>query len=351
MTAAIALAEQHDQAGRHDDAINALARAAQRGDIEAMTELGKRLVIGDRAPLLPQEGTQMLVDGAMAGNAEAALRLAVLKALGAHMPQDWREAIGLLVFAAERGSVSARKQVAVLAGQPLEAAATTTDWGKLAERIDARFWRTAPAGATLSANPLVRVFPEFVTDPICAWLIERAQPKLQRALIYNPLSGKDIADHMRTNSAAGFDLMQADVVQVAVQSRISVATGIPLHHMEGATVLHYSPGEEITNHYDFVNPRIPHYEQELQERGQRIATFLVYLNDDYEGGETDFPQLGLRYHGGKRAGLVFSNALPDGQPDMRMVHAGLPPKNNEKWLMTQFIRNRAVLNVRSENYG
>jgi len=143
----------------------------------------------------------------------------------------------------------------------------------------------------------------------------------------------------------------ADVVQVAVQSRISVATGIPLHHMEGATVLHYSPGEEITNHYDFVNPRIPHYEQELQERGQRIATFLVYLNDDYEGGETDFPQLGLRYHGGKRAGLVFSNALPDGQPDMRMVHAGLPPKNNEKWLMTQFIRNRAVLNVRSENYG
>ena len=88
MTAAIALAEQHDQAGRHDDAINALARAAQRGDIEAMTELGKRLVIGDRAPLLPQEGTQMLVDGAMAGNAEAALRLAVLKALGAHMPQE-----------------------------------------------------------------------------------------------------------------------------------------------------------------------------------------------------------------------------------------------------------------------
>ena len=90
------------------------------------------------------------------------------------------------------------------------------------------------------ANPLVRVFPEFVTDPICAWLIERAQPKLQRALIYDPVNGKDMADHMRTNSAAGFDLMQADVVQVAVQSRMSVATGVPLHHMARSPTLKVS---------------------------------------------------------------------------------------------------------------
>ena len=351
MTAAIALAEQHDQAGRHDDAINALARATQAGDIEAMTELAKRLIIGDRAPLLPQDGAKMLLDAAVAGNAEAALRLSVLKALGAHMPQSWTDAIGLLVFAAERGSESARKQVAVLARQPLSVVETTSDWKRLAGGIDTRFWQTSPPGKTLSADPLVRVFQEFVTDPMCAWLIERAQPKLQRALIYDAANGRDMADHMRTNSAAGFDLIQADLVQVAVQSRMSVATGIPLHHKEGATVLHYSIGEQITNHYDFVNPKTPNYEQEIRERGQRVATFLVYLNDDYEGGETDFAQLGLRYHGAKRDGIVFSNALPDGQPDLRMVHAGLPPRDAEKWLMTQFIRNRPVLNVRSENYG
>ena len=351
MTAAIALAEQHDQAGRHDDAINALARATRNGDIEAMTELGKRLLIGDRAPLLPEDGAKMLLDATMAGSAEAALRLAVLQALGAYVPQSWTDAIDLLVFAAERGSESARKQVAVLARHPLSVADTTTDWKQLAAGIDTRFWQSSPAGTTLSANPLVRVFPEFVTDPICAWLIERAQPKLQRALIYDPVSNRDMADHMRTNSAAGFDLVQADLVQVAVQSRMSVATGLPLHHMEGATVLHYAVGEQITNHYDFVNPKISNYEQEIRERGQRIATFLVYLNDDYEGGETDFPQLGLRYRGAKRDAIVFSNALPDGQPDLRMVHAGLPPRDAEKWLMTQFIRNRPVLNARSENYG
>jgi len=158
-------------------------------------------------------------------------------------------------------------------------------------------------------------------------------------LIYDPVGGKDIADHMRTNSAAGFDLMHADLVQVAVQCRMSAAVGISVHQMEGPTVLHYAKGEEITNHYDFVNPRIPNYAAEIAQRGQRIVTFLVYLNDDYEGGETDFPSLGLRYHGAKGQGLFFTNALPNGEADLRMVHAGLPPKDNEKWLMSQFIRN------------
>ncbi len=62
---------------------------------------------------------------------------------------------------------------------------------------------------------------------------------------------------MRTNSAAGFDLMQADLVQVAVQSRMSLATEFRCTTWKAPTVLHYSIGEQITNHYDFVNPKTP----------------------------------------------------------------------------------------------
>ena len=349
MTAPLTAAAEHDLAGRHDDAINALARATQAGDVNAMTELGKRLVIGDRAPLLPEDGAQFLVDAAKAGHADAALKLATLTALGAYVEQSWGEALGLLAFAAVRGSVSARGQLEALSGQRAPVAAGDGEWRRLAEHVDLRFWSTAPLGTTMCASPLVRVFPEFVTDSVCDWLIEQARPNLKRALIYDPVGGKDIADHMRTNSAAGFDLMHADLVQIAVQMRMGAATGLPLHNMEGPTILHYAPGEEITNHYDFVNPRIPNYQAEIDKRGQRIVTFLVYLNDDYEGGETDFPDLLLRYHGGKRAGLFFTNALPNGEPDLRMVHAGLPPKDKEKWIVSQFIRNRVALGARAEN--
>jgi hypothetical protein len=132
---------------------------------------------------------------------------------------------------------------------------------------------------------------------------------------------------------------------------MAAAVGVPVHHMEGPTILHYAVGQEITNHFDFLNPNFPGYEDEIRRRGERIITFLVYLNDDYGGGETEFPELGVRHKGRRREGLFFVNALPSGKPDTRMVHAGRPPTSGEKWILSQFIRDRPALNARAERVG
>ena len=346
---AIALAAEHDAAGRHEDAVNELAKAAQRGDIEATTELGKRLIVGDHGLHLPQDGTRFLLDAVAAGGVEAALRLATLAALGIYVPQSWSQALGLLVFAAEKGSPSARGQLQVFARRRLpDGAPDPGDWRRLAEGIELASWTSPIAGTSLSEDPAVRSYPEFTEDAACEWLIERARGNLRRALVYDAAHGRDIADHMRTNTAAGFDLMTADLVQVALQHRMAASVGLPIENMEGPTVLHYEVGQEITNHFDFLNPRSPNYQEEIRRRGERIITFLVYLNDDYGGGETEFPRLGICHKGQRREGLMFVNALPSGPPDMRMVHAGRPPTSGEKWIVSQFIRNRAVLNTRAE---
>ncbi len=350
MNGGMALAAQLDAEGRHDDASNELALATQRGDLDAMTALGKRLVLGDRAPLLPEDGVRFLLDAAVAGGAEAALRLATLAALGAHREQNWGEALGFLVVAAEKGSEAAAGTLATLAGQPVAVATPAGGWRGLAEGIDLGRWLSAPVGTTLHERPAIRVFPEFVTDAACDWLISRARGRLRRALIYDPKHG-DVEDQMRTNSAAGFDLMDADLVQIAIQHRMAAAVGLPVHNMEGPTILHYAVGQEITNHFDFLNPDIPNYEEEVRRRGERIITFLVYLNDDYGGGETEFPELGVRHKGARREALFFVNALPSGKPDRRMVHAGRPPTSGEKWIVSQFIRDRPALNARAERVG
>jgi prolyl 4-hydroxylase len=351
MTAGTARAAEHDAAGRHYEAIDELGRAAHAGDIEAMTELGKRLVIGDRAPLLPEDGTRFLGEAMQAGSAEAALRLATMAALGAHVEQSWGHTLGLLVRAADSGSKSAAGQLNVLADRAPFAAPPEEGWRALAERIDLRAWLAPPPGTTLHARPPVRCFGELITDAACDWLIACARGRLKRALIYDPAHGGDIADQMRTNSVAGFDLMDADVVQIAIQHRMAAVVGLPVHNMEGPTVLHYAVGQEITNHFDFVNPEMPGYDEEIRRRGERIITFLIYLNDDYGGGETDFPELGVRHKGRRREGLFFVNALPNGKPDTRMVHAGRPPTSGDKWIFSQFIRNRPALNARAEHVG
>jgi hypothetical protein len=347
MTAGTALAAEHDAAGRHGDAINELAIATQRGDVEAMTELGKRLIVGDRAPLLPKDGVRFLLDAVQAGSAEAALRLANLVALGAHTEQSWTGALGLLVFAAERGSEPAQGQLRTLRGEPPAGTDPEGGWRALAQGIDLTAWVSPCAGETLCESPLVRTFSDFIPDRACGWLVERARGRLKRALIYDPAYG-DVADHMRTNTAAGFDLIDTDLVLLAIQHRMSTVTGVPVHNMEGPAILHYEVGQEITNHFDFVNPKMPNYDDEIAKRGERIVTFLVYLNDDYSGGETDFHVLKLRHKGRRREGLFFTNALPNGKPDARMVHAGMPPTSGEKWIIAQFIRSRPALNARAE---
>ncbi len=348
----VQLAAEYDAAGRHDEAVNALACAAGRGEAEALTQLGKRLIVGDRAPLLPREGCGFLVDALNAGGAEAPLRLASLAALGTYMPQSWNTALGLLVTAADRGSVPARRQLALLSSDAalVRTAANTPApgpelWRALGESIDVAGWLAPSQGLTVHAEPTIRAFPDFVPGEICTWIVERARGKLKRALVYDPVGRRDIADGSRTNTVAEFNLVETDFVQVATQARMSAACGIPMRNMEAPAVLHYEVGQEIVNHYDFVDPESPNYEREIAERGERVITFLLYLNDDYAGGETDFPRLNVNHKGSVGEGLYFVNSLPEGGPDRRMLHAGRPPTHGEKWVVSQFIRDRTALPV------
>lgn len=349
MTGDLELAAEHDAAGRHNEAIDTLARATARGDVDATVALGKRLLVGDRAPYLPKDAVRFLGDAVAAGSAEAALRLGALAALGAHVEPSWDHALVMLVVAAERGSADAQGQLRALAGAAPDEA--TVDWRNLAARVALPFWLAAPEGETLHAQPLVRRFPDLATDAVCDWLKRRAEGRLRRALIYDPNQGGDVVDHMRSNTIAGFDLADLDLVQIALQHRMAAACGVPVANAEGPTILHYAVGEQITDHYDFVNVRTESYADYIERHGERIITFLLYLNDNYAGGETDFEKLGVRHKGARREGLFFMNALPSGGPDFRMVHAGLPPTRGEKWIVSQFFRNRPSFGSRAENVG
>ncbi|MGB7215063.1 MAG: 2OG-Fe(II) oxygenase [Gammaproteobacteria bacterium] len=327
--AEIEMAERLDAAGRHHEAIDCLARATQLGSVEAKTRLAKRVIVGDRAPLLLSAGVDLIREAAAEGGAEAAAILAVLAAAGLGGRQNWAAALDLARVAAARGWQRAARQLEVLAS--------------LDPRLEGHSWVQVAPPIILHDDPSIRLFRNFVNDEVCAWLIESARGRLERAKVYDAASKADLISEGRTNSAATFNLVETDLVHLMVQSRMSAAIGVPFANMEGATVLHYAPGEQITEHYDFVDPSIPGYEDEVRTRGERIATFLVYLNEDYEGGETEFSVLGIRHKGRRGEGLCFINALRDGAPDRRTRHAGRPPVRGEKWVLSQFIRNKPAV--------
>ncbi len=342
--ARVALAQRLNEQGRHTEAIDWLAKAARSGDVEALTLLGLRLLTGKDAPHLPLDGARLLGDAAAAGGAEAAGHLAVLIGGGFYARQSWPAALDCLQRSSELGSGAAQAQLRILAGAA-ESPPDSKDWARLRQAIDLGFWTGAPAAQALSESPCVLAVKGLIPPAACGWVIVQSKTRLARAETYDPQTGAPVfGTDTRLNRIANFGLPDTSLLNLLIQARMSAAAGAPTTMMEPFAVLRYAPGEEYGEHVDYLDPGIPGNAAELERMGQRIATCLIYLNEDFEGGHTEFPQLGLSYKGGAGDALIFFSAeATTGRHDPRTAHAGRPPISGEKWLLSQFFRNRPVV--------
>lgn len=332
----LAAVHELDVAGRHAEAYELLAQGSRQGDLAAMSELGHRMLVGDRVPKSPKHALTFLAEAAQRGEPRALARMAALTAGGAYVAQDWQLALRLLGQAAAAGDLAARGQLQCL--QPEGEPAAT--WEAMAGRVPLDFW--LGAAQNLPLHEKVRRITGLAPRSVCRWLIARADGHLQPALVYDSVSRTNQQHEMRTNTLAVFHYASLDVVQFLLQSRMALTCGYPMQHFELPMVLHYRVGQQITPHFDFIDAQAADYAQQISEQGQRMITFLFYLNNEYEGGETTFPELGIIHRGTAGDGLYFINAHPDLSPDRRMLHTGSPPTAGEKWIVTQFIVSKRL---------
>ncbi|WP_294172114.1 2OG-Fe(II) oxygenase, partial [uncultured Sphingomonas sp.] len=110
--------------------------------------------------------------------------------------------------------------------------------------------------------------------------------------------------------------------------RIAAATGTTYEQGEPMQVLSYAPGQQYKLHSDALTGDV----------NQRVVTFLVYLNDDYDGGATVFPDLHLMVRGSRGEGLLFRNVTAEGAPHPLARHAGQPVTSGRKMLLSKWIR-------------
>ena len=267
---------------------------------------------------------------------------------GIDAPQDWPAALDLLRRSAELGFPLAQSSLAALANEWFVAEdillgrTNTADWSRLRSAIDLESWLVPPQPRIVSASPRVAIVEDFAAPQVCEWIIARARPKLAPASVYDNVTGGPASNPVRTNTECHFLGTESDLIFQMLRSRIATATETTVQGMEATAVLHYTVGQEFHPHYDFLDEKQPGPAKNIAERGQRILTFLLSLNDDYEGGETQFPNLARRYRGRKGNALFFWNVEPDGRPDHRVLHAGLAPTRGEKWMLSQWVRGPAL---------
>jgi hypothetical protein len=318
--AQIALASHYEEQNNTNLARGWFAQAAKLGSVAALRGLAVNLLTQE--PVMEADGVNMIRSAADQGDAEAACVCAMLAAQDRLLEDRWTVARECLERAAAAGSSRAQAQldffgtgfmdIPVLAGA-----------APIRELFD---------------TPKIQVAEAFATVEMCDWLMARARPRMKRALVYDPATGSGTERQVRNNSSISFNIADSDLIVAVLRARIEATTGLAHPRLEGTTILHYEPGERFEPHFDFLDPDITGFAGTLAAEGQRVATFLLYLNDDFEGGETEFPELGWRYKGRKGDALLFWNVTPAGAPDRRTLHAGLPTTQGEKWLLSQWIR-------------
>ena len=317
MSRAVEEAERLVAGGRLADAVHLLDEAVKAGDGLAAFELGHWRLTGALIRRDLALARDHFLKAAELGVGDAQPVSIALLANGAgNSGRHWARALELL-RAAGASDASARKQLDLLGAMSLDADGNP---------------REEANGTPLCPDPPVLRFANFLSSAECAYLIEKAAPLLEPAAVLHPQTGQLIRDPIRSSTSAAFPFVAEDPVLHAINRRIARATATSYEQGEPLQVLSYEPGQQYKLHSDAL----------AGDPNQRVVTFLVYLNNDYSGGETAFPDLDLTIRGQSGEGLLFGNVDATGAPHPRARHAGLPVTQGRKMLLSKWIRGKPL---------
>lgn len=177
------------------------------------------------------------------------------------------------------------------------------------------------------------IVESVLTPDECKTIIEKATPLFQRSIV---LSADKPVDDIRTSYTAW--IPKSDPLAQKILLKACQLTGKTLDHCEDLQVVKYGPGNEYKPHHDACIETDSFCNKSFGARGQRIGTLLVYLNDEFTEGETDFPTYGKKYKPQVGSALFFRPLGKfNGKPHPNALHAGLPVKEGTKYVCNAWI--------------
>jgi prolyl 4-hydroxylase len=289
-------------------------RRAEEGDPDALYTLAVWALTGEKGDIDLARARELFLQAGETGRLDSAIIYINLVANGTGGPADWARAKALLQRISEHepqcaGELALIEKMNLTGkGDPL----------------------SVPESELLAETPHVTLVRDLFTEEECDYLAELAKPLLEPAVV-EERAGKFMRHPGRTSDSVGFTWPIESPAVHALNRRIATASGTDVEQGEPLQVLRYRPGQEYKPHFD----AIPGFDN------QRVLTCLVWLNDDYEGGETLFHKAGLHAKGSKGDALLFRNVDEKGHRDENSAHAGLPVTRGEKWLASRWIRERS----------
>lgn len=172
----------------------------------------------------------------------------------------------------------------------------------------------------------------FITKEDCDVLIELIKKENQPSLVAEDTE-KAVSSNYRTSSTCY--LPHSDKTVQKVLNKIAMTIGCSVERIEDLQGQLYKKGQEFKEHYDWFDE--DSYKHYCMSSGNRTDTLMIYLNEDVEGGETEFQNLGLKYNPVTGKALWWKNMI-DGKTNDAVLHSGNPIISGEKYILTAWVR-------------
>jgi prolyl 4-hydroxylase len=168
-----------------------------------------------------------------------------------------------------------------------------------------------------------RVIKNFVTDEERQHIMRRAEGSLKTSEVSK---SRVVKEDVRKSETAW--LGREDPVVRRVIERCLKLTDRPIVNCEKLQVLRYESG----GYYK------PHQDAFVDDENMRLYTFILALNDGYDGGETVFPNIKKSYRLNAGDALFFDTLDNYEMMTSKALHGGNPVKSGEKWICNLWVR-------------
>lgn len=174
-----------------------------------------------------------------------------------------------------------------------------------------------------------KIIKGLITQEEREHIMKKAESKLDVSTV---AQNRVIDKNVRDSETAWLD--ESDPVVRRVMEKCVALTDRPLANCEHLQVLRYKPGGHYKPHQDTFSDT---------EGNKRMYTVILALNDEYEGGETEFPNLKQKFKLTAGDALFFHTLDNYELMTTKALHGGRPVKSGEKWICNLWVHKHPYM--------
>jgi prolyl 4-hydroxylase len=176
--------------------------------------------------------------------------------------------------------------------------------------------------------------PDFLTNEECDYLCDYIEKNNYRSTVAGYGDIKSTYNQGRTSSTS--TLTDSDTIAQSVNNKMYTELGIDASYSETTQGQIYQEGQHFNHHNDYFDG--DGFINHCLSSGQRTWTFMIYLNDVEEGGDTEFKNLNLKIKPVKGTAIVWKNSDGKGTENPASHHCGTHVIKGKKIVITKWFR-------------